>query len=265
VNEILVDDRIGSKELLPELRKLSLPAKISRLEFGDFALTGNGPKGEVMVGIERKTVTDLLGSLASGRLSARQLPGMVQTYPYRWIFVEGVWREGRDKRIEIWREMWERRARNGNGYVSMGVWFPARTQLSWYEVQGRIANLEVKGACWVEKTRDMKETAQVIGVLYNWWRKPWSVHRGHLGLEKGLTPDRVLYSKPSYPRLFANIMPGVGWDKSKAVARHFKTIQRMVEATPREWRKVAGIGTKISEVIPMIIRGDSRVDRSRES
>ncbi len=262
--KILVDDRRGSKELLPELRKLSIPAELERLQFGDFAFTGNGPKGEVLIGVERKTVSDLISSITGARLSARQLPGMVQTYPYRWIYVEGLWRSGRDSRIEIFKEWWERPTKKGGGRMVLGAWFPASTQISWFQLAGRIVNLQVKGACWVDSTISMRDTAAKLGVLFHWWGKPWSVHRGHLQLEKGLTPDKILYARPSYPRLVANVLPGIGWEKSKAVARHFHTIEAMVEAGPGEWRKVAGIGKKLGERLPAIMRGHRGVDRARE-
>jgi ERCC4-type nuclease len=259
---ILIDDRVGSREFLPLLGSLNVPVKLERLEYGDFCFPGNGPKGEVQIGIERKTVDDLINSLASSRLSARQLPGMVQTYPYRWIIVEGLWRSTVDGRIEVFRPFSEKV--KGSMKLMVGGWYQARTQLSWFQVRGLVTNLEVEGACWVESTSNADETARVIGVIFHWWGKDWKTHRGHLGLEKGLTPDRVLYTKPSYPRLVANVLPGIGWDKSKSVAKHFHTIERMVEAGPTEWARIPGVGKKLSTLLPLILRGTRGVDRARE-
>lgn len=247
--QILVDDRVGSRELLPELRRLSLPAKLSRLEFGDVSIPGIGSKGDVSIGIERKTIQDLLNSLASGRLTAHQLPGMVQTYDYRWIVIEGLWRVGRGQLIETWR---------------FGGWKPAVTQMGYYDVDRYLITLEVKGGCWLRRTGSLGETCSFIADLHRWWGKNWKEHRGHLGLEKGLTADKVLYSKPTYPRLVANVLPGIGWEKSKAVARHFKTIEAMVGAGPGDWMKIPGIGKKLGTILPLILRGTRGVDRARE-
>jgi len=247
--EILVDDRVGSRELLPDLKQLHLPCSLTRLPFGDVAFEGEGPKGTVRVGIERKTIGDLINSFTSGRLSSHQLPGLVQNYEYRWIFIEGLWKAGRDGCIEVWR----------------GKWRPASTRVGYYQLAGYMAALEVNGACWIRRTGSLWETANDVGILFRWWGKPWKQHRSHLVIEKGLLPDRVLFNNPSYPRKVAAVLPGVGWEKSRAVAKHFKTIQAMVEASPEEWMKIEGIGKGLGLKLPMLIRGIKGVEGSRET
>jgi len=260
---ILVDDRLGSRELVPVFKKLALPVEKRRLEFGDIAFGGNGPRGPVEIGVERKTVNDLINSFNSGRLPTHQLPGMVQTYPYRWIIVEGYWRPGPDNVIEVFKKFGEKPTKDGRGMMMVGAWYPAITQTAWSQLIGRTWNLEIEGACWVERTGGPRETVEIVGSLFRWWGKRWKDHRAHLGLEKGITPDRVLFEKPSFPRLFAGIFPGVEWTKSKAAAKHFHTIRRMANAGPREWRKVVGFGEKLSTTIPLIISGYAG-ERSRE-
>lgn len=247
--EIQVDDRIGSRELLPELKKLHLPCTLTRLKFGDVAFTGQGKRDEVKIGIERKTINDLINSFVSGRLSAHQLPGLIQTYDYRWIIIEGLWRPGADNRIEVWR--W-------------GGWQPANTRVNYWQLAGYRLGLEVNGGCWTMKTANLRETATEIGIMFQWWGKSWSRHRSHLVIEKGLMPDRILFSKPTYPRLVAAVLPGVGWEKSRAVAKHFHTVEAMVEAGPEEWMKVPGIGKTLGLRLPMILQGVKGVEGSRE-
>ena len=58
---ILIDSRIGSAELAP---LISTPNILCQLEFADFTFSGNGPAGQVAVGVERKTIMDLLQSMA---------------------------------------------------------------------------------------------------------------------------------------------------------------------------------------------------------
>lgn len=246
---VKIDDRVGSRELLPELRKLHCPTEKVRLPFADAAFEGEGEKGPVKVGVERKTVGDLIQSMTSGRLSSHQLPGLVQEYDYRWIVVEGLWRPGRDGVIEVWRK---------------GGWRQADTRLGWFEVDRYLTTLEVRGGCWVRRTGSLWETAVLVNSLYKWWGKDWKEHRGHLQLEKGLMPDRVLYTKPSYPRLVASVLPGIGWEKSKAVAKRFRTVRAMVEAGPAEWRQVPGIGKTLGLRLPMILEGVKGVEGSRE-
>lgn len=245
-----VDDRVGSRELLPELKKLHTPAVKVRLPFADAAFEGEGEKGVVKIGVERKTIYDLIQSMTTGRLSSHQLPGLVQTYDFRYIVVEGLWRPGRDGVVEVWKG---------------GGWRAAPTRLGWFEVDRYLTTLEVRGGCWVRRTGSLWETAVMVGSLYRWWGKEWKEHRGHLQLEKGLMPDRVLFSKPSYPRLVASVLPGIGWEKSLAVAKRFKTVRAMVEAGPKEWREVPGIGKTLGDRLPMILEGVRGVEGSREN
>lgn len=233
---------------MPGIRKAGFRVQKVRLEYGDVAFTGNGPRGEVMVGIERKTIQDLLNSITSGRLSSHQLPGMVRAYDYRWIVIEGLWRVARDGLIEVWRG---------------GGWRPAVSRMSWHEVSRYLVTVEVRGGCWTRRTSSIWETTVLVGALFKWWGKDWKSHRGHLLLEKGLAPDRVLFDQPSYPRMVAAVLPGIGWTRSKAVAQRFKTISAMVGAGAKEWAQVDGIGKKLSTEMPLILRGYGG-ERSRE-
>ena len=91
---ILIDDRMGSKELLPLFRPYDVTVELSHLEYADIAFFGNGPTGPELVGIERKTLHDLVNSMRSRRLSGYQLPGLMAAYAWVYIVVEGVWRAG---------------------------------------------------------------------------------------------------------------------------------------------------------------------------
>jgi len=58
----------------------------------------------------------------------------------------------------------------------------------------------------------------------------------------------LLY-KPSLARRVAAELPGIGIGKSGAVADHFKTVRKMVEADEQEWTEVAGIGKTLAKKI----------------
>lgn len=251
MREILVDDRVGSRELIPHLEAFRLPVRKQRLEFADVAFVGNGKSGEVKIGVERKVVSDLINSMTSGRLSAHQLPGLVKNYDFRWVLVEGLMRPGRDNVIEVWRR---------------GVWMPARTQLAYSQLSGYLTSLEINGGCLIKRTMGIQESANEIGLLFKWWGKDWERHRAHLAIEKGVMPDRVLFNRVSYPRLVAAVLPGIGWKKSKAVAKHFKTIEAMANARPQDWAQIEGVGRKLSVTLPMLISGmrGRGLDGSRE-
>lgn len=87
---ILVDTRAGSKELIEPLEARGLPVDPVTLEFGDVAFEGRGEHGKaVFVGIEYKKLSELVQAMNDGRFAGHQLPGMVQTYDYRYLLVEG--------------------------------------------------------------------------------------------------------------------------------------------------------------------------------
>ena len=242
---ILVDDREKKNshghELFSSIQHLHLPVERTRLEFGDAAFIGNGPRGKsVMVGVERKTIRDLMNSFTSKRLQSIQLPGMVETYQYRWIVVEGLWRPASDNVIEIYRG---------------GGWRPAESRVPYHVIEQFLVAMEVNCGVWVRHTHNLRETALFLGNLYHWWGKRWEEHRSHLALEKGLAVDRLLLARPSYERTFAATIPGIGWEKSKAVVKRFGTVERMVNASEEEWRSVPGIGKKMGQAIPKLMRG----------
>lgn len=226
---LLLDDRIGSRELFLPLQKQHVPLELTRLRFGDAAIVGNGPGGYTMIGIERKRIRDLLASLMTGRLAGHQLPGLVDEFAYRWIVVEGVYRTNSDGRIEIPK---------GNG-----KWESLR--FDGVGLDKYLLTLELRGGCSVKRTYDIGETSQFLAALYSWWTEPWDSHRGHLALHS--PPDAMVMVKPSLVRRWAAELPGIGFEKSGLVAERFKSCVELATATEAEFREVDGIGQKIAE------------------
>src|SRR3954466_6367631 len=86
---VLVDDRIGSGNMVGLLRHWSVPVDCVRLDFGDAAFIGNGPDGPTRIGIEIKAVKDAVSCMVDGRFASQQLPGLVSEYDKVWMLVEG--------------------------------------------------------------------------------------------------------------------------------------------------------------------------------
>ena len=231
---ILVDRRVGSRELLPLMPK-GLAAEVE-LEFGDAMLVGNGPDGGVTVGIERKTVPDLLNSLESGRLVGHQLPGLVAAYNIVYLLIEGMYRpdvQGGLSRLVVrdggWAQ-WQSASPSGKGWM-------------YRDFVQRLLTLEARGGMRLHNTTDIHDTVAWLVALHRWWERPWDEHRSH---ECIYEPQAVSYKPVSTLRRVANALPGVGLDKSVAVERHFKSIRQLACADEREWQKVPGIGKKLS-------------------
>src|SRR5690606_14817743 len=97
---IIVDSR--EKDDLAHQLKLtgSVIVDIMQLKSGDACFMGNGPDDkEVMIGIERKKVPDLLSSINSSRLAGLQIPQMMKYYWRTLLIVEGQFRCHRERGV----------------------------------------------------------------------------------------------------------------------------------------------------------------------
>lgn len=245
---IHVDDRTGSADLIHLLRPMSVPARIQRLDYGDLAFIGNGPEGcPVPVGIEVKAVPDMLQSMATGRLSGHQLPGLLGAYEQVWLVVEGEYRPSpRDGVLEVHRQ------KGGRGY-----WAPAIAgrdrRFMYRELDNYLTTLEIKAGVKFRRTTSRHETARVVADLYHWWcSRDFEDHRSHIQLHQ--PPDHALIRKPTLLRQVAACLPGVGWKKSQAVEKHFGSTYAMVTADPPAWAEIDGIGKTMANTITCALR-----------
>jgi ERCC4-type nuclease len=236
---VLLDNRIGSKELYTVFLGQNVPVTLTTLAYGDCAFVGNGPHGAAPIGIERKRVTDLLQSLMSGRLVGHQLPGRAESYEMAWLVVEGMWRTSTDGWVEV---------RNGKGWVA------AQPRVRGDALESWLLSLELRGGIRYRRTFDAHETVAFVRSLRAWWSKPWEEHKGHLALYA--PPDASVFVKPSLVRRWAAELPGVGFDRSIAVDKAFPTALQMACASVQDWRVIPGIGPGIaSKVVRAIQEG----------
>ncbi len=239
---IVLDDRKGSGELLRFFRPFDVMVAASRLEYGDACWPGNGPTGDCLIGLERKRITDLVQSMRDRRLSGHQLPGLVETYEFVYLVVEGYFRPGDHGELE------ERRGKND--WRSLGVMYR--------EVDNHLSTLELKCGVIVRRTSTPQETVTLIVNLYKWWNdKTWDKHRSHRQVyaptpEALVTSRKVRFVSPETMirrkygdsavlvwKMAAQI-PGLDAKAEKAAA-YFRTVRRMANARVEDWIK-AGFG-----------------------
>lgn len=232
---ITLDERTGSAELLTYFPKDAV--KLGRLEFGDASFLGKGEGNTpLLIGIERKTLRDLAGSMESGRLQGHQLPGLVASYNVVYLVVEGISRSGD-------RDVVEERA--GGQWRSLGL---TRKALDSF-----LNTLEVLAHVIVRQTTSPMNTAILILNLYRWWQKGWDEHKGHLGFALNLPPT-LLLKKPSLIRRIAKELPGIGWERSIEIEKHFKTVQEMANADRFQWELIPGIGKGLSVQLSKVLK-----------
>lgn len=232
---ILVDPRVGSGDLEPHLRALQVPAELYPLEFADAMFLGRGPDGvDVAVGIEIKTVSDLVNSLTSGRLAGHQIPGLVATYHWVWLLIEGGMRCGKSGELEVWRGgKWSAFT---DGYAGGKVW-------QYRDLHRYLLTLEhVCGVrCRVVPTR--REVVQTLVDLYRWWtEKAWEQHKGHVAFNAAPEHTWLVPNVPVVMKV-AGQLPGLGVERAGKAAAAFGTVAGMVAASEQEWQKVVGKGT----------------------
>jgi len=227
---IYVDRRTGSAELYTPLQARRVPVELTTLEFGDVAFVGHGPQGDILVGVERKRITDLVQSMTSGRLSGHQLPGLVEAYAHRWIVVEGTYRENKHGHLEY--------------PIGRGRWETAR--LSYAAVESYLLTLTMRAGVHVQRTYNLEDTAGWLDYLWRWWtKKEWAEHRSHLSSYDPADPG--IWSRPTLVHRVAAQLPGIGDEKAAAVAKHFHSVAELVAASEAAWRQIPGVGKVIAQ------------------
>src|SRR5271169_4444109 len=116
---ILLDDRVGSHELLPYFSPYGVQVESTRLDYGDACWVGKGPDGDCMVGVERKTIGDFISSMRGKRLAGHQLPGLMSSYEFTYLIVEGIYRPGETGELE--QRQGHGKGKSGWGWKGMGV------------------------------------------------------------------------------------------------------------------------------------------------
>lgn len=235
---VLIDNRAGSKDLI-RYPPLSECGELCRLESADACFAGNGPVGSVVVGVEVKSIWDVLSSAGTGRLQATQIPAMLTSYDVGWMVYYGIYRPSpRDGTLEVRRGKLWKTHRIGSRAVPYGY------------LESLLLDLVVLGIN-VKLVADMREVATWIGVLYRWWSKPWDKHRGMrtfdnsgaVSLMPGMNEGTHLRAR------VAAQLPGVGFERAVRAAQHFTSVREMIGAGREEWAKVPGIGKVIAKAV----------------
>jgi len=232
---LYIDNRMHEKtKLFPLLKDI---AELARLEFGDVSFSGNGEdNARILIGVERKTLPDFLHSFTSGRLAGHQIPGMLNSYNYVYLIVEGIWRPN---------------PKSGTMQVKRGkAWADLRLgkrKYSYREFVCALNTLTIISNVHVVTTHSIRQTALYIRSLIHWWNsKKYNEHRAHLAFQN--TPP-ITYNKPGLTRRLAKELPGIGWKRSAEVAKVFKTPRGLINSELSQWLGIPGIGKSIASKV----------------
>jgi len=220
---ILVDDREGSKQLVPSLVKAGLPAVLDRLDYGDLYWVGRGQHGKpVSIAVEFKTVGECISSLRTGRLQGHQLLGMrgaapdePTLYDFCYLLIEG----------ELLYDA------NGRLLRRSGVRSAKPLGMTIGEFYKRLHVLHLCGGLNWHVVANRRDTIQWLSSLYHVWTDTdLDKHKSHLAAY--VPPSLVPLSQF---RRTVGSLPGVGARVSQAAERAFGSVDKAITATVDAW------------------------------
>ena len=229
---ILVDPRAGSKALIRPFEAAGLDVEPQTLAFGDVAFQS---KDKQWVGVEYKTLSDLIQSFRSGRLTGHQLrgmrdktykpdtPGLRLAYDHIWLVIEGSWRHDTQGRVCVYKG-----PRFG--------WKPAPGRISAAELDKRIMGLQIRLGVHVWPTNIQRDTVRYLANLYRDYSDSTAAeHTSHLAPH---THDHIIGLTPFQEAVIA--WPEVGIKISKAAEKVFRrggkpSLRVAATASMQEW------------------------------
>ncbi|MDD4984388.1 MAG: helix-hairpin-helix domain-containing protein [Dehalococcoidales bacterium] len=236
---IQIDNRTGSKELFPLFPRGS--ARLTRLEYADLSFMGIGEDSAVAVGVERKRIGDFINSMATGRLSGHQLRGLLNSYHYVYLVIEGIFRANPSNgMLEVWRR---------GGWTE---YLAGRRQFMAKDIWAYMNTLEIVCGVHCYHCAQPTDTVHYVLALHQWWAKEYEEHRSHLAPNTGRD---VQLLKATVVRRMAAQLDGVGWERAKAIDQVFGSMEALVRASEGELREVEGIGKKLAASIVNQLHG----------
>lgn len=251
---IFVDDRAGSAALVnyAPLDDTSI-AQLTRLDSADAMFVGNGPTGNLLVGVEVKRIDELIAAQQSGRLTT-QVERMLDTYGRNYLMYYGILSTDNNDCLMYCDFSSDLPYHRANAvYASFGAPIDdainAGRRVPYAYLFNLLSDLDESGIRCVHCTA-YADVSTYIGRLHRVWSKPW-VSRTYLrtidnSQPKPLIPryatDKVEHERI---RLFVAVvshLPGMGYTRALAVAKHFQSMRTLFNATRLDLMSVDGIG-----------------------
>ncbi len=230
---LLLDDRIGSNHYEGALARAGVPPVVKRLDSADAIIIGDG----AVFGVEIKKLGDLLRTIHDGRFAGYQLPLLRASFGADCaLLIEGLYRRGDGGAIEV---------RRGDGWETP-KW---AGHTSYDGLRNWILSMQFKARLQVIETPGAAGTVTWLARMHAWAAR-YQEHRSHVALNTINDGDDAEWEtaelNPTQAFLVAKTFKGVKPVRAKALALHFRSPRRLVNATVEELVKVDGIGKKIA-------------------
>lgn len=243
---ILVAHETGSRELQPIINRIGYAASIANLRYGDFAFEGNGPAGPINIGVERKSLHDMLHCIDDAHYAGRQRGGMRSLYQLSFLAIEGMFRP-----------------HDNEGYLMEGfrggaAWGPCKYRQRaplYSKLFNYLVSVAMSGVI-ITFSRDMYGTAYNVCMLYDYFQKPWDSHTSMSEVQ--LLPLAEVGGRPSLVLRWATQIDDIGVKLGKRAEELFPSAYDLGQSTAEDWVKIKGISARTAQRIEREIREGRR-------
>jgi len=237
-NSVQYQNQLGLRTLI---RTFGVECEAVPLSWGDACFEGNGPEGTIHIGIERKSLHDMLRCIDDATFAGKQRIGMKNLYTVSILMVEGFWRAREDGFLLESQDGCRWWVCRPNGKPVM------YSKLRRYLISIRY------GGVHVNFTRDLWHTAYDIVEEYHYNQKRWDDHTRLREVHRMAIPQ--MNHKPSLTRMWASDIEGLGVKKSEEAEAIFRKPIRLANADEQQWTQISGVGTKLAQSIVRQING----------
>jgi ERCC4-type nuclease len=208
--------------------------------FTDCCFSGSGDNSiPILIAVERKKISDIVSCIITGRFMSQFQVCKEMGCTVMVIIVEGDCRPSpTDGLLEVpgWDPI---KCKKG--------WIVTSQSLTYSRFDQYLTELDYLAGVIVKRSGDVRETAAIIKALWDNFQKPPDRHASLHQMFSAPNPkNSVELYRPGLARRIGKELPGVGWTRSREVAKHFGTVLNMANATEEEWTQVPGIGKKIA-------------------
>jgi len=212
------------------LASMNVPYKVGMLKYGDYVIK-SGDSLKESLAFERKDVHDLIGSIMDGRLK-NQLSELSSHFNRSYIIVEGV------PSVALVESEFDRKS-FFNSIMS------ATLKRSLVGARGVISSI-------------ITETPYDTAIILEY------AHRKLAEGDLDLVPAPEIIANAPRQVSMLSVIPGVGYNKARAIMEHCGTLREVFRAMERkELKNIKGIGPKIEQSIIDLFETDAFPDAVR--
>jgi len=204
-----------------------------------------------LIAVERKKVGDMADAILSGRFLYQAQVCKEQGSDVLALIVEGDRRSNPEDgmlEVPVWRI-------NPRTMRRAEFWEQVRPVISYSRFEQYLIELDYLAGIIVKRSRDVKETAAIIRALRDQFQTPPDGHKSLHQIFSSVPRIGVDLVRPGLVRRVAKELPGIGYERSRTVAEHFKSVREMCNADAEEWSSLEGIGQKTAEKVILALGG----------